>query len=245
MTLGAFTYTDTDALIGSPDMLTDLEPEFHWKQLPNPSASLWGANEQQKTPVYQCRRSPYLQQTSAQYIRRQYTLSHNAHVRHLIPQRFCTVDQQRKMTAVVGIRYFNGETSLLERYLDAPIERVVSQKITRHVARTELVEVGNLAAASLIHSGRLIVFLLHLLAAKELPYAVCTGTTAVRLALKRTGVPFDCIGDADPARLGLERLDWGNYYDKSPQILLIDIEQGLAAVAKRYNCNLLAGEIVL
>lgn len=245
MTLGAFTYTDIHALDAAPHVAIDLEHELNWRQLPIPSAELWGAREQYQTPVYQCRRSPYLQQVSAQYIRRQYLLSHNAHVRNLINQRFCTVDPQRQPNAVVGIRGFNQEPTLIERYLDAPIEQVVSQHRNVGVARTELVEVGNLAAASLIHSGRLIVFLLHLLGSNKLPYAVCTGTTAVRLALKRTGVPFDYIGDADPARLGVERLDWGSYYDKAPQILLIDIEQGLAAIAKRYHCKLLTTESVL
>ena len=245
MTLGAFTYTDAQALDSVTNVAGNLEQELHWKQLPAPSAVLWGTQEQHQTPVYRCRPSPYLQQTSAQYIRRQYVLSHNAHVRHLINQRFCTVDTNRQPNAVVGIRGFNQEATLIERYLDAPIEQVVSQHLAFRVARSDLVEVGNLAAASLIHSGRLIVFLLHLLASQKLPYAVCTGTAAVRLALKRTGVPFDYIGDADPARLGVEHLDWGSYYDKAPQILLIDIEQGMAAIAKRYQCNLLTTESVL
>jgi len=105
--------------------------------------------------------------------------------------------------------------------------------------------VGNLAADSLIQSVRLIIFLLHWLKAQGITYAVCTGTEAVRLALKRARVPFSVIGEADPSRLGGERWLWGSYYENTPQVLLIDIDQGISAVDGRYHVDMARTESLL
>lgn len=212
-----------------------------WKQIPAPTATLIGRGEKTATPVYRCHLSAYLEQTSAQFTRQQYWDSHHATLQQLIPTRFALLDECRSPIAVVGTRRFNGERTLVERYLDAPIEAVISQVLQRTVTRTSLAEVGNLAATSLFQSCRLIVFLLHWLSSNDIEHAVCTGTQAVRLALKKAGVPFQPIGDADPERLGAERLYWGSYYDNSPKILHIDIKQGLEAIANRYSCTLEAG----
>jgi hypothetical protein len=189
-------------------------------------------------PIYRCSDSIALQAASAHFIRNQYWVSHRAILTSLMHQRFAILNAHDMPCAVVGLKVLRHQSTLVERYLDDPIEQAVSRVVGQSVAREQLVEVGNLAADSLIQSARLIIFLLHWLKQAGISHAVCTGTQAVRLALKRARVPFDIIGSADPIRLGDERWKWGTYYQNAPKILVIDIHQGLAAVGERCSLDL-------
>jgi len=195
--------------------------------------------------VYCCNDSVSLQASSARFIRAQYWQSHQATLTTLMYQRFALLDYCDMPCAVVGVKRFEDHPALVERYLDKPIERLVSKELGRYTPRENLIEVGNLAADSLIQSVRLIIFLLHWLKAQGITYAVCTGTEAVRLALKRARVPFSVIGEADPSRLGGERWLWGSYYENTPQVLLIDIDQGISAVDGRYHVDMARTESLL
>ena len=187
--------------------------------------------------IFQCERTPQLQAASARFIRQQYWDAHKATLNSLMFTRFAILGADMSPSAVVGIKRFGAETTLVEKYLDQPIEYVIAELIGQRVQRQSIVEVGNLAAHSLLHSCRLIVFLLHWLSKTGTSHAVCTGTEAVRLALKRARVPFTTIGDADATRLGDDRYQWGSYYNNTPQVLMIDIAAGLAAVSDRYRCD--------
>ena len=204
-----------------------------------PVATLKSASGDAPLAVFRCNDSVTLQASSARFIRGQYWATHQATLTSLMYQRFALLDSCDMPCAVVGLKPFESSQALVERYLDEPIQQLVSQVLGRRIPRESLIEVGNLAADSLIQSVRLIIFLLHWLKWFGISHAVCTGTEAVRLALKRARVPFQVIGAADPNRLGDERWHWGSYYQNAPQILLIDIEQGLAAVSGRYQVDLM------
>lgn len=193
-------------------------------------------------PVFRCSESVSLQASSARFIRSQYWATHQATLTSLMYDRFALLDARDMPCAVVGLKPFQLSTALVERYLDVPIQALVSQVIGRSIARETLIEVGNLAADSLIQSVRLIIFLLHWLQQNGRSHAICTGTEAVRLALKRARVPFTVIGAADPSRLGEERWAWGSYYQNAPQILLVDIEQGIGAIGSQYRVDLIPSE---
>jgi len=203
--------------------------------LGEPLALLSTLSNGHSTAIYQCNRTPTLQASSARFVHQQYWRAHGATLRSLMFTRFAILGEDNAPSAVVGIKQFNDQSTLVEKYLDSPIEQVISQFIKQPVLRSQVVEVGNLAADSLIQSCRLIVFLLNWLSEQGIQYATCTGTNAVRLALKRARVPFNTIGDADAERLGDERWHWGSYYDNDPKILLIDIKEGLSAVSTRYH----------
>lgn len=200
-----------------------------------PIATLTARTGDHVSPIYRCSDSDALQALSARFIREQYWTAHKATLNSLMCQRYAILDDCGGPCAVVGVKTIEDRSTLVERYLDDPIETVVSRAAGQIVKREQLIEVGNLAANSLIQSARLIVFLLHWLKQAGVSYAVCTGTEAVRLALKRARVPFDVVGTADPSRLGNERWAWGSYYQKTPKILLIAIDDGLAAVGERYR----------
>tara|TARA_B110000503_G_C7156421_1_gene417553 strand:+ start:1741 stop:2505 length:765 start_codon:yes stop_codon:yes gene_type:complete len=202
---------------------------------PAPIATLHYSDLEPGIDVYQAGKASSLQTCTANYIRDQYHAAHGATLKTLMYSRFAILDKQQQPTAVIGVKRFINQPTLVEKYLDAPIEQIVSKVIARQIRRDAIAEVGNLAAESLIQSCRLIVFLINYLSEEGISHGVCTGTTAVRLALKRARVPFITIGDADPERLGEEQWSWGTYYNNTPKVLLIDIQEGLAAVADRYT----------
>jgi hypothetical protein len=196
---------------------------------------LQSRKDQARTLVYPFQKNTALRDSAEAFIRQQYWVKHQAILTQVMATLFGLIDAKSAPFAVVGLNTFRDRSSLVERYLDAPIEEVVSIIAGRDVPRIAIAEVGNLAADGILSSSKLIVFLLGYLHAKGFTHAVCTGTDAVRLSLRRCRVPFAVVGSADANRLGEERWLWGSYYDHSPQVLVIDIAQGLVAVSKRYN----------
>jgi hypothetical protein len=131
---------------------------------------------------------------------------------------------------VIGARGAEDGTPLfLERYLDAAVETVLADRLGSPVARKDLVEVGNLAGCEAGAGRALVTTLAAWLSARRVPWAVFTGTTALRNAFARLGIPTVDLGHADPARLGDERAAWGTYYDTEPRVTAADVAQVLRA----------------
>ena len=126
----------------------------------------------------------------------------------------------------VGYRSAGEHPLFLERYLDLPIEQAIRQRFGRTVARDEIVEVGNLAAAGVGTARRLIVALTDLLAAEGFRWVAFTGTATLLNSFLRLGLSPCVIGLADPARVGDELPDWGTYYDTGPRVMVGEILGG-------------------
>jgi hypothetical protein len=118
----------------------------------------------------------------------------------------------------------------LENYLDCPIEELVSAALGRHIARTSIIEIGNLAADSAPGMvelwGR---------AANDLggngEVAVATLTAKVRRMFARIGLPVTVLAPARPERLGDGAAQWGSYYDSDPMVCMGVIAEGQAALS--------------
>lgn len=203
-----------------------------------PVGRLRGAGEHSDTHVYAASTDASLGIATAEFVRAQYWQVHGARLDHLMPMHFAITDAAQQPLAAIGVRPFDDQHSMVEQYLDVAIEEAAGAAMGCVIERSATIEVGNLAATHLIYGCRLIAFLLHRLSTDGYQTAVCTGTDAVRLALKRARVPFCVIGEADPDRLGAEQARWGTYYARNPQVLAIDISAGLAAIADRYRVSI-------
>lgn len=135
-----------------------------------------------------------------------------------------------KPIAALAVRRAADETLFLETYLEGPIEMAVSNAFGRPVERSDIVEIGCLAAAPtpamLKLWGETAISL-----SQRHSIAVATLTLPLRSMFARVGLPFVELAKADPARLrGAARHDWGGYYETRPIVCAGDIVAGAAAL---------------
>lgn len=160
-------------------------------------------------------------------IRESFAREHQARVRQFMPHLLALRDEGGQLLGAVGYRLAAQAPLFLERYLDAPIEQVLAARLHREVARSQIVEVGNLATARPGQARRLIAAMTAMLAAQDLRWVAFTATQQLSNSFRRMSLATHALASADPARLGDERADWGTYYDGAPQVLAGEIAEGL------------------
>ena len=169
------------------------------------------------------------------YVADRYQQVHGARIEHYQPHLFVAQTPDNPLAGVVGFSCFDDHIGLVEQYLDAPAQEVVSRWVGHDVARSSIMEVGNLAADNLTVVIKLTAFMFHRFHEAGKQWALFTGTDGVRLALRRARIPFVSIQKADPRKLGAEREAWGNYYDSAPEVLLVNLAEGVAVVHERFD----------
>lgn len=133
--------------------------------------------------------------------------------------------------AAVGLRDADREPLFLERYLNAPIQKVMGSVFGKDIERRNIVEIGNLVS---LHSG-VSVYLFAALAIclKQLGYthAAVTATSSLHRSFERLGIASCVVADADASRLVDKGANWGTYYQRDPRILVASVEAAMAALA--------------
>lgn len=162
-----------------------------------------------------------------QFVRQRFEQQHGARIRHFMPCLFSLENQAGQLLGAVGVRSGNSGPLFLERYLNEPIQNAIGARLGHtEPARDELVEVGNLAADSPGAARLLIVALTDLLVALGFRWVTFTGTATLLNSFQRLGLAPIALGEADPARMGEELVDWGRYYDSRPWVMAGDIHGG-------------------
>ena len=162
-----------------------------------------------------------------QFIRQRFEQQHGARIRHFMPCLFSLENQAGQLLGAVGVRSAGSGPLFLERYLDEPIQNAIGARLGHtEPDRDELVEVGNLAADSPGAARLLIVALTDLLVALGFRWVTFTGTATLLNSFQRLGLAPIALGEADPARMGEELVDWGRYYDSRPWVMAGDIHGG-------------------
>jgi hypothetical protein len=135
------------------------------------------------------------------------------------------------LVAVVGYRDAANHSLYLEKYLDEPIEDVLSAQLGQPVRREDIVEVGNLADAAPGGARAAIIILTAFLHSAGYRWVVFTGVPKLRNAFGRLGLDPIELAPADPMRLRPEeREDWGAYYAGQPLVMGGDIRQGFESL---------------
>ena len=151
------------------------------------------------------------------FIARVYAARYGARVTHFAP---CLVAVHGAEGIEAAAGYRSGEEVLfLERYLDAPVERLLAPHAGVAPRREQIVEVGHLAAVRAGAGRRLILGLGHHLVRGPHQWVVSTLTEELRHLFVRMGVTPLALGVADPVRLGGEARAWGSYYEHHPVVL--------------------------
>ncbi|GGJ51388.1 thermostable hemolysin [Streptomyces brasiliensis] len=128
-------------------------------------------------------------------------------------------DGTESALACAGLSFPEQDNILLERYLDAPVEKVIADELDAPVAREQILQIGNIASVRASAGGEIIKALPLVMACLGRPYAVMTMTGRLAMLMQRLGVVFHPLVDASRDALSpQEAAQWGSYYDTRPVV---------------------------
>ena len=161
------------------------------------------------------------------FVQRAFARHHGATVRTFMPTLMALEGRGGRVCGVVGFRKAAAEPLFLERYLDGPVELALAAHVGETIARSDIVEVGNLASLSCQAACHLVAALPRVLLADGNQWIVFTATAMVRGMLARFRAPV-----IELARATRDRLDdgdeWGRYYDNDPRVVAGYLRHGIA-----------------
>jgi hypothetical protein len=136
--------------------------------------------------------------------------------------------------AVLGYRSADTGSLYLEAYLNRPIEKVIHDTLAVEVSRSDIVEIGCLAAMPSAALVRLWLGSAIELGARH-KIAVATLTAPLRKSFERVGLPLHPIVRADPLSAPRTDEQWGDYYGHDPIVCAGFIGEGAAALSRYAN----------
>lgn len=163
------------------------------------------------------RDSPRRQEAES-FIRDVFMQRHGASVPAFAPE-LMLIEQGGAVVTAAGWRDAGRQALFLEKYLDEPIERVMTRLTGQPMARERLVEVGHLASRKPGGSVRVILAMAHHLSRLGYEWVVFTATDELAGIFARLGLPLLALARADAARLGAAAGDWGSYYEANPVVV--------------------------
>lgn len=167
------------------------------------------------------------------FVQRVYHRRYGATVTEFAPMLVSLRDADGTLLAAAGYRRAEEGPLFLERYLPQPVESVLAPHAGRPLQRSEVVEVGHLAAARAGAGRRLMFELGPHLAQLRLRWAVATLTRELREMMVRLGITPLALAPADPALLGEDAAPWGSYYAHQPVVLAGELQPALRRLARR------------
>lgn len=162
-----------------------------------------------------------------------YRVRYGARLRGFLPHLLAFRDDAGRLQAAVGLRTGSEGPLFVEQYLDGPAEAAIAAHGRGTVMRSEMVEVGNLAALRGGDARALIVHLAGTLHAAGLRWVLFTATRQLRNAFDRLHLDTVVLAEADRSRLQGDGTDWGRYYEVRPQVLFGDLAAAHAFLQAR------------
>jgi hypothetical protein len=128
-------------------------------------------------------------------------------------------DATGRWTSALGFSGLSNRQAFLEQYLDSPVDGLIQRQIDntgrkRIIRRSDIVEVGNLAALEPGRARDLILYMTRYLYLSQFRWVVFTAPVS--------------LGWADQERLIDQQADWGSYYATQPRVMFGDIGSAYA-----------------
>lgn len=161
------------------------------------------------------------------FVQAAYRRVHGARVQSFMPTLLGLRDVFGQLACVSGYRGGTGERLFLEQYLDRPVESMLAERLGQPVARSEIVEVGNLASSGCRAAISMVALLPRHLLSVGHHWIVFTATGTVHRLLDSLGVPMLELAAADATRVAAGADDWGSYYRNDPRVLAARLADGL------------------
>ncbi|MCX7358052.1 MAG: thermostable hemolysin [Alphaproteobacteria bacterium] len=147
------------------------------------------------------------------------------------PVLIAVVDEDNRVVAAAGCRRADDEPLFLEQYLDEPIERALCRQAGEPVARSEVMEIGSLAATGVGPAAQMLfAALAAYLHEKGAIYAVATATRRLRSAFRAFGFGADEIAPARLSKLPDGGADWRGYFQYDPVVVWGHVASGVGGV---------------
>lgn len=159
-------------------------------------------------------------------IRDTYASTYGGHIAVTHPMLMSLRDADDRILAGVGFQPAGTTPLFLETYLDQPVETIIQSG----VARSRIVEIGNLAAVEPGASYLLFMALAAYLHGCGFEKAVVTATRPLRRLFRQIGFDAQDLGQARPERIGPTVADWGSYYAADPRVVCGDVAFGAACL---------------
>jgi len=134
-------------------------------------------------------------------------------------------NQDDKLIAAFGITNLANRRAYLEQYLSNPIETEISTFIGKSVKRSEIFELGNLAATYPGATRKLIQKMAADLYGLGARWVVFTANNLVINAFQRLNLNPIFLKEANPELLPNGGANWGRYYEDRPQVMFIEVPQ--------------------
>lgn len=157
--------------------------------------------------------------------------SYGAELSHFCDTLLGCRDEHGQWIAALGYSLAADGPLFLEQYLDAPLEQEIGARAGHAIERSQIVEVGNLAAGHAGAARALIVSMTRLLHGHGLHWVAFTATASLLNSFTRLRLKPGVLADADPRRLADGGQRWGTYYHSQPQVMFGDIRYGYAQLA--------------
>jgi len=131
-----------------------------------------------------------------------------------------------------GFRPACGEQLFLEKYLDEPVESLLSRQIGKNINRRSVIEVGNLAS-DCPGSSRLMIMAMNCLFDQQgFGWVVMTGTNELLNIFTNLQLEPLLLVQAEAYRLDDEQYDWGRYYTHCPRVMAGNVKSGHQELSK-------------
>lgn len=161
------------------------------------------------------------------YIRRRFQDVHGAEISHFMPM-LVSVGMGPMPCAAVGLAAATRGPLFLEQYLATPVEQAIANATGTTVARSDILEIGNLVSTWKGSSLLLFVFLSELIAHLGHRFVLFTATAEVERLLARLGYAPEVLATADPTLLPDRGAQWGRYYQRCPRVMFGDAQPAIA-----------------
>ncbi len=147
------------------------------------------------------------------------------------PVLIAVTDEDNRVVAAAGCRRADDELLFLEQYLDEPIESALCGQTDKPVARSEVMEIGSLAATGVGPAAQMLFAALAAYLHEEgAIYAVATATRRLRSAFRAFGFGANEIAPANLAKLPNGGADWRGYFKHDPVVVWGHVSSGVSSV---------------
>lgn len=162
------------------------------------------------------------------YIQARFLQVHHAQVSHFLPN-IISLNCSDNYSAAVGLSPAANNRLFAESYLADPIEIAIAKQVGGSIARSDIIEIGNLVSTWKGSSLLLFIFIGELIARLGYRWIMFTATREVQALLARLHYVPVVLADADPSVLPDGGASWGRYYDNQPRVMFGDVNPAIAA----------------
>ncbi|EAW31784.1 hypothetical protein GP2143_05020 [marine gamma proteobacterium HTCC2143] len=171
-----------------------------------------------------------------QYVAKQYLATHQARLTSFLPH-LLSMSLSGEIQAVAGLKPASSGQLFLEQYLDQNIDQTIAGAINRPIDRNSIIEIGNLASSQTGGSQLLFIILAFAIREAGFHWLAFTATPQVKKLLNRLSATPLFLANADAGRLGKTAEVWGEYYQKKPNVMAIDLDEALSNVSENETIN--------